>query len=263
PNDKWNDEKSTADVKSEEALNVAYHGLSKLSVLHRVKITGNAKTVKKRRNTATSRKTSAAQPHALCLTMQAGEAGGVQPTHRMPEAHAPATNDTLAMTQPRAQCPTMQAGEAGGAQPAHRMPEAHAPATNDTLAMTQPRAQCSTKQTGEAGNTQPAYLMPAAHAPAMHNMPAMTQPRIQCPTMQAGEAGGAHHVPAEHAPAIHAGTMQPYEAQPVKEQTGRHHSCMLMDTSREGGTAADKTYITLVLYKDAFHDMKQAYLQWK
>ncbi|KAL6755676.1 hypothetical protein V8C86DRAFT_2436756 [Haematococcus lacustris] len=31
PNDKWNDEKSTADVKSEEALNVAYHGLSKLS----------------------------------------------------------------------------------------------------------------------------------------------------------------------------------------------------------------------------------------
>ncbi|GFH08794.1 hypothetical protein HaLaN_03818, partial [Haematococcus lacustris] len=25
PNDKWNDEKSTADVKSEEALNVAYH----------------------------------------------------------------------------------------------------------------------------------------------------------------------------------------------------------------------------------------------
>ncbi|KAJ9532364.1 hypothetical protein QJQ45_010440 [Haematococcus lacustris] len=166
PNDKWNDEKSTADVKSEEALNVAYHGLSKLS---------------------------AAQPHALCPTMQAGEAGGVQPAHRMPEAHAPATNDTLAMTQPRAQCPTMQAGEAGGAQPAHRMPEEHAPATNDTLAMTQPRAQCSTKQTGEAGNTQPAHLMPAAHAPAMHNMPAMTQPRVQCPTIQAGKSSVIVH----------------------------------------------------------------------
>ncbi|KAJ9516740.1 hypothetical protein QJQ45_027152, partial [Haematococcus lacustris] len=482
PNDKWNDEKSTADVKSEEALNVAYHGLSKLSVLHRVKITGNAKTVKKRRSTATSSKTSvttmpkdaplrpvitmptvhapaihdwpaATQPHALCPTMQAGEAGGAQPAHRMPEAHAPAIHDWPAATQPHALCPTMQAGEAGRAQPAHRMPAAHALAIHDWPAVTQPHALCPTMQAGEAGRAQPAHRMPAAHAlaihdwpavtqphalcptmqageagraqpahrmpaahalaihdwpavtqphalcptmqageagraqpahrmpaahalaihdwpavtqphalcptmqageagraqpahrmpaahalaihdwpavtqphalcptmqageagraqpahrmpaahalaihdwpavtqphalcptmqareagraqpahrmpaahaPAAHDTPAMTQPRVQCPTMQAGEAGGAHHVPTEHAPTIHAGTMQPCEAQPAKEQTGMPYPCMLMDTSKEGGTIADKTYNTPVLYKDALHDMKQAYLQWK
>ncbi|KAJ9512674.1 hypothetical protein QJQ45_018820, partial [Haematococcus lacustris] len=368
PNDKWNDEKSTADVKSEEALNVAYHGLSKLSVLHRVKITGNAKTVKKRRSTATSSKTSVTtmpkdaplrpaltmptahapaihdwpavtqphalcptmqageaggaqpahrmpaahapaiqdwpavtqphalcptmqageagraqpahrmpaahapaihdwpavtQPHALCPTMQAGEAGRAQPAHRMPAAHAPAIHDWPAVTQPHALCPTMQAGEAGRAQPAHRMPAAHAPAIHDWPAVTQPHALCPTMQAGEAGRAQPAHRMPAAHAPATHDTPAMTQPRVQCPTMQAGEAGGAHHVPTEHAPTIHAGTMQPCEAQPAKEQTGMPYPCMLMDTSKEGGTIADKTYNTLVLYKDALHDMKQAYLQWK
>ncbi|KAJ9525554.1 hypothetical protein QJQ45_003074 [Haematococcus lacustris] len=203
------------------------------------------------------------QPHALCPTMQAGEAGRAQPAHRMPEAHAPAIHDWPAVTQPHALCPTMQAGEAGRAQPAHRMPEAHAPAIHDWPAVTQPHALCPTMQAGEAGRAQPAHRMPAAHAPATHDTPAMTQPRVQCPTMQAGEAGGAHHVPTEHAPTIHAGTMQPCEAQPAKEQTGMPHPCMLMDTSKEGGTIADKTYNTLVLYKDALHDMKQAYLQWK
>ncbi|KAJ9507198.1 hypothetical protein QJQ45_004798 [Haematococcus lacustris] len=203
------------------------------------------------------------QPRAQCPTMQAGEAGGAQPAHCMPEAHAPATHDMLAMTQPRAQCPTMQAGEAGGAQPAHCMPEAHAPATHGMLAMTQPRAQCPTMQAGEAGGAQPAHCMPEAHAPATHGMLAMMQPRVQYPTMQAREARGAHHVPAEHAPAIHAGTMPPYEAQPAKEQTGMLHSCMLMDTSRDVGTIADKTYKTLVPCKDALHDIKQTYLQWK
>ncbi|KAJ9521047.1 hypothetical protein QJQ45_022773 [Haematococcus lacustris] len=78
-----------------------------------------------------------------------------------------------------------------------------------------------------------------------------------------GEAGGAHHVPTEHAPTIHAGTMQPCEAQPAKELTGMPYPCMLRDTRKEGGTIADKTYNTLVLCKDALHDMKQAYLQWK
>ncbi|KAJ9528377.1 hypothetical protein QJQ45_020303, partial [Haematococcus lacustris] len=186
------------------------------------------------------------QPHALCPTMQAGEAGGAQPAHRMPEAHAPAIHDWPAVTQPHALCPTMQAGEAGGAQPAHRMPEAHAPAIHDWPAVTQPHALCPTMQAGEAGGAQPAHCMPAAHAPATHGMLAMMQPRVQYPTMQASEARGAHHVPAEHAPAIHAGTMPPYEAQPAKEQTGMLHSCMLMDTSRDGGTIADKTYKTLV-----------------
>ncbi|KAJ9525558.1 hypothetical protein QJQ45_003065 [Haematococcus lacustris] len=203
------------------------------------------------------------QPHALCPTMQAGEAGRAQPAHRMPEAHAPAIHDWPAVTQPHALCPTMQAGEAGRAQPAHRMPEAHAPAIHDWPAVTQPHALCPTMQAGEAGRAQPAHRMPAAHAPATHDTPAMTQPRVQCPTMQAGEAGGAHHVPTEHAPTIHAGTLQPCEAQPAKEQTGMPYPCMLMDTSKEGGTIADKTYNTLVLYKDALHDRKQAYLQWK
>ncbi|KAJ9516448.1 hypothetical protein QJQ45_011049 [Haematococcus lacustris] len=203
------------------------------------------------------------QPHALCPTMQAGEAGGAQPAHRMPAAHAPAIQDWPAVTQPHALCPTMQAGEAGRAQPAHRMPAAHAPAIHDWPAVTQPHALCPTMQAGEAGRAQPAHRMPAAHAPATHDTPAMTQPRVQCPTMQAGEAGGAHHVPTEHAPTIHAGTMQPCEAQPAKEQTGMPYPCMLMDTSKEGGMIADKTYNTLVLYKDALHDMKQAYLQWK
>ncbi|KAJ9524404.1 hypothetical protein QJQ45_008605 [Haematococcus lacustris] len=178
------------------------------------------------------------QPRAQCPTMQAGEAGGAQPAHCMPEAHAPATHGMLVMMQPRVQCPTMQAGEAGGAQPAHCMPEAHAPATHDMLAMTQPRAQCPTTQAGEAGGAQPAHCMPAAHAPATHGMLAMMQPRVQYPTMQAREARGAHHVPAEHAPAIHAGTMPPYEAQPAKEQTGMLHSCMLMDTSRDVGKSS-------------------------
>ncbi|KAJ9515409.1 hypothetical protein QJQ45_016400 [Haematococcus lacustris] len=191
------------------------------------------------------------QPCAQCPTMQAGEAGGAQPAHCMPAAHAPATHGMLAMMQPRVQYPTMQAGEAGGAQPAHCMPEAHAPATHGMLAMTQPRAQCPTMQAGEAGGAQPAHCMPAAHAPATHGMLAMMQPRVQYPTMQAREARGAHHVPAEHAPAIHAGTMPPYEAQPAKEQTGMLHSCMLMDTSRDVGTIADKTYKTLVPCKSS------------
>ncbi|KAJ9530378.1 hypothetical protein QJQ45_000763 [Haematococcus lacustris] len=146
------------------------------------------------------------QPHAQSPTMKAGEAGGAQPAHCMPAAHAPATHDMLAMTQPRAQCPTMQAGEAGGAQPAHCMPAAHAPATHGMLAMMQPRVQCPTMQAGEAGGAQPAHCMPEAHAPATHDMLAMTQPRAQCPTMQAGEAGGAqpaHCMPAAHAPATH------------------------------------------------------------
>ncbi|KAJ9511735.1 hypothetical protein QJQ45_022599 [Haematococcus lacustris] len=146
------------------------------------------------------------QPHAQSPTMQAGEAGGAQPAHCMPEAHAPATHGMLAMTQPRVQCPTMQAGEAGGAQPAHCMPEAHAPATHGMLAMMQPRVQCPTMQAGEAGRAQPAHCMPEAHAPATHGMLAMTQPRVQCPTMQAGEAGGAqpaHCMPEAHAPATH------------------------------------------------------------
>ncbi|KAJ9513715.1 hypothetical protein QJQ45_015469 [Haematococcus lacustris] len=203
------------------------------------------------------------QPRVQCPTMQAGEAGGAQPAHCMPEAHAPATHGMLAMTQPRAQCRTMQADEAGGAQPAHCMPEEHAPATHGMLAMMQPRVQCPTMQAGEAGGAQSAHCMPAAHAPATHGKLAMTQPRVQCPTMQAREARGAHHVPAEHAPAIHAGTMPPYEAQPAKEQTGMLHSCMLMDTSRDVGTIADKTYKTLVPCKDALHDIKQTYLQWK
>ncbi|KAJ9516537.1 hypothetical protein QJQ45_015088 [Haematococcus lacustris] len=191
------------------------------------------------------------QPRVQCPTMQAGEPGGAQPAHCMPAAHAPATHGMLAMTQPRAQCPTMQAGEAGGAQPAHCMPEAHAPATHGMLAMMQPRVQCPTMQAGEAGGAQPAHCMPEAHAPATHGMLAMTQPRVQYPTMQAREARGAHHVPAEHAPAIHAGTMPPYEAQPAKEQTGMLHSCMLMDTSRDIGTIADKTYKTLVPCKSS------------
>ncbi|KAJ9506795.1 hypothetical protein QJQ45_007348, partial [Haematococcus lacustris] len=217
PNDKWNDEKSTADVKSEEALNVAYHGLSKLSVTQPHALCPTMQAGEAGRAQPAHRMPAAhapaihdwpavTQPHALCPTMQAGEAGRAQPAYRMPAAHAPAIHDWPAVTQPHALCPTMQAGEAGGAQPAHRMPEAHAPAIHDWPAVTQPHALCPTMQAGEAGRAQPAHRMPAAHAPAIHDWPAVTQPHALCPTMQAGEAGRAqpaHRMPAAHAPATH------------------------------------------------------------